>query len=127
MTGERIRTLREKNGMTQEKLAQIIGMSQNTVARWEREELAPRGTSLVKLAKALNTTSTYLLDETDNSAPQTGNPNNDLPAQERSVIEKNRGRNLMYTFRDGEQLVLPDTDRGYELFERILMQKAVMV
>ena len=126
MTGERIRTLREKNGMTQEALAQIIGMSQNTVARWEREELAPRGTSLAKLAKALNTTSTYLLDETDNPAPQTRNPNNDPPAQERSVIEKNRGRNLMYTFKDGEQLVLPDTDRGYALFEKILMQKAVM-
>lgn len=125
MTGERIRALREKNGMTQEELAQIIGMSQNTVARWEREELAPRGTSLVKLAKALNTTSTYLLDETDDPAPQTGNLNNDPPAQERSVIEKNRGT-LMYTFKDGEQLTLPDTDRGYALFERILMQKAVM-
>ena len=125
MTGERIRALRETNGMTQEELAQIIGMSQNTVARWEREELAPRGTSLAKLAKALNTTSTYLLDETDNPAPQTRKPNNDPPAQERSVVEKNRG-NLMYTFKDGEQLVLPDTDRGYELFREILMQKAVM-
>lgn len=41
-------------------------MHSNTVARWERGELAPRGTSLSKLAKALKTSTAYLLEETDN-------------------------------------------------------------
>ena len=100
-------------------------MHPNTVARWERGELIPRGTSLSKLAKGLNTTSTYLLSETDDPLPQNAHSQTEPPAQERSVIEKNRAM-LTYTFKDGEKLELPDTDRGYALFEKILALKAVM-
>ena len=125
MIGERIRTLREKIGMSQEELAHSVGMHPNTVARWERGELITRGTSLSKLAKGLNTTSTYLLSETDDPLPQNAHSQTEPPAQERSVIEKNRAM-LTYTFKDGEKLELPDTDRGYALFEKILALKAVM-
>ena len=41
-------------------------MHSNTVARWERGELMPRGTSLSKLAQALKTSTAYLLGETEN-------------------------------------------------------------
>ena len=65
MVGDRIKLLREGLGQSQEELASAIGMHSNTVARWERGELAPRGTSLSKLAQALDTTTAYLLGETD--------------------------------------------------------------
>ena len=90
MIGERIRALREKSGKSQEDLAGMIGMGKNTVARWEREELTPRGTSLAKLAKALDTTSMYLLGETDNPA-SLGEPITLIsgPSEEKRLIIKN--------------------------------------
>ena len=33
---------------------------------------------------------------------------------------------IIMSIGEGEKLELPDTDRGYALFEKILMQKAVM-
>lgn len=125
MIGERIRELRKRMGQSQEELAYAIGMSTNTIARWERGELVPRGTSLAKIARVLNTTSNYLLGETNDSSLSQNVSIVDPPAQERSVVEKNRGT-LTYTFKDGEKLELPDTDKGYALFREILMQKAVM-
>lgn len=68
MVGDRIKLLREGLGQSQEELASAIGMHSNTVARWERGELAPRGTSLSKLAQALDTTTAYLLGEVDDPA-----------------------------------------------------------
>ena len=61
MLGKNIKLLREKLGLTQEELAQKMGMHCNTIARWERDEVDPRGTSLWKLAKALNVSSATLL------------------------------------------------------------------
>lgn len=65
MVGDRIKFLREGLNQSQEELASAIGMHSNTVARWERGELVPRGTSLSKLARALDTSTGYLLGETD--------------------------------------------------------------
>ena len=61
MLGKNIKHLREKLGLTQEELAQKMGMHSNTIARWERDEVDPRGTSMWKLAKALNVSSSTLL------------------------------------------------------------------
>ncbi len=123
--GERIKEMREKQGMTQAKLGEMAGTDSTSVSRWETNKTKPSQKYIGKLASVLCTSADYLLSETDDPAPQSVQLHNDPPAQERSVVEKNRG-NLMYIFKDGEQVVLPDTDRGYELFERILMQKAVM-
>ena len=51
LLGKNIKKLREKLGLSQEELAQKIGMHSNTIARWERDEVDPRGTSMWKLAK----------------------------------------------------------------------------
>ncbi len=66
MLGKNIKLLREKLGLTQEELAQKMGMHCNTIARWERDEVDPRGTSLWKLAKALNVSSATLLTGEEN-------------------------------------------------------------
>lgn len=68
VVGDRIKFLRDGLNQSQEELASAIGMHSNTVARWERGELVPRGTSLSKLAQALDTTTGYLLGETDDPA-----------------------------------------------------------
>ena len=41
MTGAQIRELRKRLGYTQAKLAEEVGVTPNTIARYEREELRP--------------------------------------------------------------------------------------
>ena len=43
MTGERVRRLRQKLGLTQERLAQLLGVSWTTVNRWEAGASSPTG------------------------------------------------------------------------------------
>lgn len=53
MTGAEIRALREKLGWTQKALAEAVGVTSNTVARWERGEMAisePAARLLQKIA-----------------------------------------------------------------------------
>lgn len=53
MNGVEIRALREKLGWTQVALAKAIGVTSNTVARWERGEMAisePAARLLQKIA-----------------------------------------------------------------------------
>jgi transcriptional regulator with XRE-family HTH domain len=53
MNGVKIRALREKLGWTQVALAEAIGVTSNTVARWERGEMAisePTARLLQKIA-----------------------------------------------------------------------------
>lgn len=53
MTGKEIRAFREKMGWTQMALAEAIGVTSNTVARWERGEMAisePAARLLQKIA-----------------------------------------------------------------------------
>ena len=51
--GERIKSLRKKNYMTQSQLADIIGIRQSTIAMYESGERIPRDEIKILLAKAL--------------------------------------------------------------------------
>lgn len=59
--GGRLRTLRKKNGLTQEELAEAIKVSVKTVQRWEYEQRQPRIEDVQKLAEALHVTDQELL------------------------------------------------------------------
>ncbi len=124
--GERIRILREARHLKQGELAEMIGGDGNTISRWERDKLGIGSAYIRRLAQALNTSTDYLMGNTDDPSPQPSSSYSEPPAEERSVVEKSNSRKLTYTFENGEKLELPDTDKGYALFEKILMRKAVM-
>ena len=42
MTGEEVRAMRRRLGLTQIELAELVGVAPNSVARWERGEMAVR-------------------------------------------------------------------------------------
>ncbi len=52
--GDRLRQLRIEVGLTQADVAERCGVSDKTVSAWETNTYQPRGTSLDRLAKALN-------------------------------------------------------------------------
>lgn len=50
MTGQQLRAIREQLGLTQEQLAESLGIPPNTLARWERSEVTIRHPVILSLA-----------------------------------------------------------------------------
>ena len=59
--GQRIRHLRLKNSMTQEALANILYVSNNTVSSWERGRTQPDITIIVQTANFFRVSLNFLL------------------------------------------------------------------
>lgn len=66
------RTIRERRkaiGLNQEEIANRIGVSKDSIRRWESGEREPRASELQSLAMALQTSVAYLLGDTSDSRP----------------------------------------------------------
>ena len=59
--GQHLAELREAVGLTQQQLAEKLGVPQSNITFWERSEKPPRGEVLPKLAAALNVSADQLL------------------------------------------------------------------
>ena len=59
--GERIRTARNRKGMTQKQLAELSNITIAALSRYENGLRCPMSDILVNIARALNTTTDYLL------------------------------------------------------------------
>ncbi len=59
--GERISWLRTRAGLTQAQLAELTGINQSNIARWESGNQTPSQISAAKVATALGTTTDYLI------------------------------------------------------------------
>lgn len=66
--GERIRMQRQRAGLSQEKLAELTGVSRQAVAKWEADRSAPGTANLFRLAEIFGTTVDLLLAEEENAA-----------------------------------------------------------
>ncbi len=56
-----LKYLREKKGLSQNKLAEMIGVNQTTIARWEDDNRIPTISNAVDISKALNISLTELI------------------------------------------------------------------
>lgn len=62
--GEKIKTLREKKGLTQRELASILGTTSKTVSNYEAKDLRPRKMEVYeKMAEIFEVNVNYLLTE----------------------------------------------------------------
>ena len=57
---ERLKDLRAEDGLTLKDVSSAIGVSINTVSRWERQERLPNIENIVGLAKLFNVSADYL-------------------------------------------------------------------
>ena len=112
-----IRMLRKKAGLTQIELAEKIGVSIATLRRWEAGETAPTGTRIIELAERLGTSPDSIVspssnerESQDQSQDQTNNAN-------RGTV---KGNGMLVFEGGGIRIELPPTDRGYELFNRLI-------
>lgn len=65
LVGKRIKLARDLAGLTQEKLAEIIGVSRTAVVRWESGETDPTIDHLIEMTKVLNVSADFLLGIND--------------------------------------------------------------
>lgn len=65
--GERIKDCRQNAGMSQEKVAELVGVSRQAVTKWEVNQSAPNTENLFKLAEIFGTTVDMLLDSNDSN------------------------------------------------------------
>lgn len=61
--GQRIKTRREKLGLSQEQLGELLGVSFQAVSGWERDVNKPDIDKIEQIARGLRTSITYLLAE----------------------------------------------------------------
>jgi uncharacterized pyridoxamine 5'-phosphate oxidase family protein len=62
-TGEKLALLREKKGITQEKLSEMLNVSRQSVSRWETDISFPETDKLIKLSKLFECSIDFLLNE----------------------------------------------------------------
>lgn len=118
MLGEKIKHAREKICMSQEALAEAVGMHTNTIARWERNEVTPRGNSLKKLSQALQVQPSYLLDiDIHDENSNISNVKKEHARTNETTSEPLSPLCLSYTGINGDKLELPDTPQNRELFQ----------
>ena len=60
--GQNILKLRKKTGLSQEELAEKVGVTRQTISNWELEETAPNPNQLKLLSKTLNVSVDDLID-----------------------------------------------------------------
>ena len=120
--GEKIKIMRKQRGLTQEDLAHLINKSSNLLARWERGEVKLKTENIIKIARALGTSSSYLLGETDNPKDLYQENINIANDSHDSQIEKTISigfDNNQYIIHDGntnQTFRLPNDTEGRKIF-----------
>lgn len=132
MIGENIQYLRKRKSITQEALAEMVGVSRQTIAKWENGESAPDLEMSGKLSQVLDVTLDDLANAPLYQSPPEAPPMKGkymfglvtvgdkgqivIPVQARRVFRINPGDQLM---------VLGDEDRGIALMDaKFFMQVA---
>ncbi len=67
MLSDSIRNLRKENNMSQDELAERLGVSRQSISLWETGQTQPTIENIIGLAKIFNVSSDVILDNTDNS------------------------------------------------------------
>lgn len=71
MLSEKIYTLRRKSGLSQEQLAEILGVSRQAISKWEGGLSVPESEKLIAISEYFHVTVDYLLKE-DGDCTQKG-------------------------------------------------------
>lgn len=89
MTGDDVRALRERCGMTQQRFSTALGISTSAVQKWEEGSIDPRGLSRVVLSIVAEATAKVGPEEVASALLSSGDPAEVLKAVARLT---DRGR-----------------------------------
>jgi len=97
MQGNRLRKMREEARLTQDELAEMADLGVIQINRYENGKTEPNGEIIVRLAKALNVSSDYLLGLSDDPTPAF--LSGGLNARERAIVSAVRRGERMKAIR----------------------------
>jgi len=66
--GEKIQTLRKQNAMSQDQLADMLGVSRQAVSKWENDENNPELEYLVQISSIFSVSTDYLVKDGNSSS-----------------------------------------------------------
>ncbi len=93
----RLVALRKANGLSQEALAEKLGISRQAISKWERAEASPDTANLMALAQLYGTTLDDLLNtETDAETPQPAEAAPEKPPE--TALQKKAGAMFKFPF-----------------------------
>lgn len=120
--GEKIKSLRKRNGMTQKELAKAIPTSFSTFRRWEKENHVPDIKEVARLAEILNTSISYLIGTENNSRSKDINEQKEKFSKLIDEINNENTENShittgtqTMTYKNGEQELTVPYDRELSL------------
>ncbi len=93
--GEKITKQRKELNYTQEQLADILGVSRQSISKWESDIAYPETEKLIELGKLFNCSMDYLLKEevTEKSGAQASDLTEKIEEISRKVMtDKNKGK-----------------------------------
>ena len=93
--GEKIREQRKQAGLSQEQLADILGVSRQSISKWESDIAYPETDKLIELGKLFDCSMDYLLKEDvieKNGAQASGFTEKVEEISKKVMTEKNKGK-----------------------------------
>lgn len=91
---KRLKTLRELSGVTQKQLAEAVGVSQQSINKYENHNIEPDIATLILLADFFHTSVDYLIGHTDLRHTLEVVRPHDLNAEESEFLEAYRRLNV---------------------------------
>lgn len=89
---EKIYILRKKNGLSQEALAESLGVSRQSVSKWETGEATPEVSKLLSLSKLFGVTADYLLNDEMEEENVSETAKNEMPSSDFEVTSVSESR-----------------------------------
>ena len=89
---EKIYELRKKNGLSQEALAESLGVSRQSVSKWETGEATPEVNKLLSLSKLFGVTTDYLLNDETEEENVSETAKNEMPSSDFEVTSISESR-----------------------------------
>ena len=112
--GEKLKEIRKRFGLTQEKLSWLINVSRQAITKWENYEGLPDITNLQELSKVFGITIDYLLDK-----------DNNLPALTlRKELDKDKYKSKLSMY---DEVLKEYFDESYEIYNLSRSKKMSVV
>lgn len=112
--GEKLKEIRKRFGLTQEKLSGLIHVSRQAITKWENDEGLPDITNLQELSKLFGVTIDYLLDK-----------DNNLPALTlRKELDKDKYKSKLSMY---DEVLKEYFDESYEIYNLSRSKKMSVV
>lgn len=94
MRGDRLKETRLALGHTQESLAELLSVDIRQIWRYENGETEPKADMVARIAQALQVSTDYLLNLTDDPAPRNLSPGRLSPKERIAIAAWRDGKTL---------------------------------